>query len=204
MTTDHAEPAALAGQGVTHAHAPTGVTFELQGWRAGVVTRCAANAIDLVVMIAILAGLYFGIAGVVFLWAPRDFTFPAPSLALTVIVASGVAALYFAVAWMTTGRTYGSYVLGVRVVARDGRRLRPGIAIVRAAACVTVPIGLLWVGLSEQNRSWQDILLRTAVVYDWQDELPPSEPLHAPAGSSEVDDAAAATSHGPSSDGSRS
>ena len=29
-------------------------------------------------------------------------------------------------------------------------------------------IGLLWVALSRENRSVQDLVLRTSVVYDWQ------------------------------------
>jgi hypothetical protein len=33
--------------------------------------------------------------------------------------------------------------------------------------CVVFPIGLLWVAVSQDNRSAQDILLRTTVVYDW-------------------------------------
>jgi hypothetical protein len=38
---------------------------------------------------------------------------------------------------------------------------------VRAATCVVLPIGLYWVLFSSANRSAQDVLLRTSVVYDW-------------------------------------
>jgi hypothetical protein len=30
------------------------------------------------------------------------------------------------------------------------------------------PIGLLWVAVSRENRSAQDLALRTSVIYDWQ------------------------------------
>jgi hypothetical protein len=32
--------------------------------------------------------------------------------------------------------------------------------------CTIFPIGLLWVLVSQENRSVQDVLLRTSVVYD--------------------------------------
>jgi hypothetical protein len=37
---------------------------------------------------------------------------------------------------------------------------------VRALLCVLFPVGLLWVLLSGENRSVQDVVLRTSVVYD--------------------------------------
>lgn len=172
--TDGAGQPSLTGREAPPHPSPV-LLFEHQGWRAGIVTRCVANVIDLVVTLAALASIYLGVSAVFFLWNPRGFRFPTPGLAVTIVVGSCVAAVYFAVAWMVTGRTYGDYVLGVRVVARDGHRLHPGVALVRAAACVAFPIGLVWVGLSEQNRSVQDIFLRTAVIYDWQDGVPPPD-----------------------------
>jgi uncharacterized RDD family membrane protein YckC len=40
-------------------------------------------------------------------------------------------------------------------------------AIVRAVACVVFPVGLLWAAVSPPRRSLLDLLLRSAVVYDW-------------------------------------
>jgi hypothetical protein len=37
---------------------------------------------------------------------------------------------------------------------------------VRAVLCTLVPVGLLWVLVSRDNRSVQDLLLRTSVLYD--------------------------------------
>ena len=166
-------------------------TFELQGASAGLVTRCVANVVDFVVVLALLTAVYLGVAALFFLWDPRGFSFPAPSLAATVIVSSVIATLYFAVSWSLTGRTYGDHVLGVRVVTPTGRRLRPSVAFLRAVAAVMVPIGLLWAGISRRNRSLQDVLVHSSVVYDWDDELPPPSPhVHIPhARSSGQDDA---------------
>jgi hypothetical protein len=40
--------------------------------------------------------------------------------------------------------------------------------------CVLFPILLFWVVLSRENRSVQDVLLRTSVVYDWSVHPPPA------------------------------
>jgi hypothetical protein len=36
--------------------------------------------------------------------------------------------------------------------------------------CVMFPLGLLWAVFSRRRRSLQDILVRSAVVYDWAAE----------------------------------
>jgi hypothetical protein len=34
------------------------------------------------------------------------------------------------------------------------------------------PIGVLWVAVNRENRSVQDIVLRTSVVYEWTSHAP--------------------------------
>jgi hypothetical protein len=41
-------------------------------------------------------------------------------------------------------------------------------AALRSAFCVLFPIGLFWVAVSGANRSVQDVVLRSSVVYDWR------------------------------------
>jgi hypothetical protein len=36
---------------------------------------------------------------------------------------------------------------------------------------VTFPIGILWVAMSHENRSVQDVVLRTSVIYDWETQV---------------------------------
>ena len=74
---------------------------------------------------------------------------------------------YLAVSWVGSGRTYGNHVMGLRVVNRHGRRLRAFVALLRAVCYVIFPLGLLWVLVSGHNRSLQDLVLRTSVIYDW-------------------------------------
>jgi uncharacterized RDD family membrane protein YckC len=139
----------------------------LQGRRAGLVTRLLANTVDFIVVSVIVAGGYAGVAALRFLWNSRTFTFPAPGFGVLVIAGGVVMMLYLAACWTATGRTFGDHLLGLRVVGWGGRRLRPVGALLRAVLCVVFPIGLFWVALSRENRSVQDALLRSSVVYDW-------------------------------------
>ena len=112
-------------------------------------------------------------AAVLFLLRPRGSASrsPAPGLVLTALLV--VLTAYLAVGWVSTGQTYGDRLLGLRVVDRHGRRLGPGLALVRSVLCVLFPILLFWVVLSRENRSVQDVLLGTSVVYDWSVQPPP-------------------------------
>jgi len=160
---EHPEPShALAVSTVPSAARP------YQGQRAGIVTRVAANLIDVVVVIIVLAAGYATWTGWQFLYDPRSFSFPSPPTLVTVIlIALWIQGVYFALAWATTGRTYGDHVMGLRVVNIKGRRMRIWGACVRAAACVLLPIGLFWIVVSRSNRSIQDVALRSSVIYDW-------------------------------------
>jgi uncharacterized RDD family membrane protein YckC len=139
-----------------------------QGHRAGIVTRTLAATLDTVLVVLALVVGYVAWAGARFLVSPRRFTFPEPSLLLSVGALLTLLTVYLAVTWALSGRSYGALVLGLRVVDRQGHRVRLGVAVVRAALSTLVPVGLLWVAASRQNRSLADVLLRTAVVYDWQ------------------------------------
>jgi uncharacterized RDD family membrane protein YckC len=75
-------------------------------------------------------------------------------------------AAYWTVMWALSGRSYGDQLLGLRVVGPGRRRLHWSHAVARAVFCTVFPLGLLWVLLSPRNRSVQDVVLRTAVVYD--------------------------------------
>jgi uncharacterized RDD family membrane protein YckC len=138
-----------------------------QGHRAGLVTRVAAAAIDVGIVIVALGVGYLAVLAFLFLLNPRTFTMPTPSPWLAYAAASLLLTLYLALSWRANGRTYGNHVMALRVVNRKGQRLHPLVALVRAAFYVIFPIGMLWVLISGQNRSLQDLVLRTSVIYDW-------------------------------------
>src|SRR5436190_1302039 len=138
-----------------------------QGKRAGIVSRFIANTIDLFVVLAALGGIYLGASATKFLWSPNSFHFPTPSRSVTFVVAGSILFLYLAIAWATSGRTYGDYLVGLRVVNRHCQRMNPVAAAVRSWFCIFFPIGLFWAAASSANRSVQDVVLRTSVIYDW-------------------------------------
>jgi uncharacterized RDD family membrane protein YckC len=138
-----------------------------QGRPAGIVTRLAASGVDLLVVVAAMGVVYGVLAGASFLINPRSFSWPS-NLGWSIPVVGLVLVWpYLTLCWMATGRTYGDALLGLRVVDRRGRRLHAVVAALRALVCLLFPIGLLWVAVSRNNRSVHDVLLRTAVIYDW-------------------------------------
>ena len=140
---------------------------EIQGRRAGFVTRMLANMVDAGVVFGVLLSAYVAVSIVKFLWAPQAFQFPAPTFAVALILGGAVEFVYLTVAWHTWGRTWGGQLLGLRVLSFRGTNLLWAGATVRAAVCVLIPIGLVWVLVSRENRSAQDVVMRSSVVYDW-------------------------------------
>jgi uncharacterized RDD family membrane protein YckC len=138
-----------------------------QGQRAGLITRTAAAAIDLSIVIIALGVCYLGLSAFLYLLDPRSFSAPAPSLAVISTAGGLLLTVYLALSWMGSGRTYGNHVMGLRVVNHRGQRLHPLVSFVRATLYVIFPLGLIWVLVSGHNRSLQDLVVRTSVIYDW-------------------------------------
>ena len=138
----------------------------LQGHRAGLVSRLGAIGIDAVVLVLIgilallvVAGLRALFTGELEVEISSDAT-RGPLATLLVLA-------YFGYGWGLNGRTAGKVALGLRVVRQDGSDL-PGLrGLVRAVLYLFFPPGILWSAVSRKNASLQDLVLRTAVVYDW-------------------------------------
>ena len=116
-----------------------------QGHRAGLVTRTAAVAIDLGIVLIALGVCHLGVFAFLYLLNPGNFTAPTLSLGLEYAAGSLLLIVYLTVTWMGSGRTYGNHVMGLRVVNRKGQRLHLLVSLVRAVLYVIFPIGLLWV-----------------------------------------------------------
>ena len=138
-----------------------------QGRRAGLVTQSLAAAIDGVVVLVLLLLGYAGWSLLLFLVNPVGFTFPDLNLVLSLAAGLVVMVVYLTLSWRFGGRSYGCLVMGLRVVSFRGRHMTFVGALLRAVLCVVFPLGIVWVALSRENRSLQDTLLRTSVVYDW-------------------------------------
>jgi uncharacterized RDD family membrane protein YckC len=137
------------------------------GEPAGLVTRTLANVVDLVVVAGLLAAGYLAVAGVLFLRRGASFTFPIVTYRVGYLVGFFGWVIYMAFGWRTNGRTYGDYLLGLRVRTMDGGQVGGVRAVIRAVLCGMAPLLLIWVALSTQQRSVQDLIVGTHVVYDW-------------------------------------
>ena len=146
---------------------------DFQGQRAGIVTRVAAAAVDFLIVIVAICLIYGGIAGVTFIIHPRSFHWPSNTGWTLPVLYFVLLTAYLSFLWAGTGRTYGAALLGVRVVNHKGATMRLPGAILRAVLCVVFPIGLLWVAVSSANRSIQDVIFRTSVIYDWSPRAEP-------------------------------
>lgn len=142
-----------------------------QGHPAGYVSRVLANGIDiLLVYVAFIATLWFlqttlGLLGV----RPTSDTI-VPPVWVTVTVLPVMYGIYATYGWATSGRTVGKEILGLRVVGLDGQLLSGGRAFRRAIWCGIVgAIGLLLVLVNKRNAALQDLLVKSAVIYDWRE-----------------------------------
>jgi uncharacterized RDD family membrane protein YckC len=156
--------------------APSAVPREArayQGHRAGMVTRTIAATVDaFVVLLAVTVGL-LSVNAFVFVLDPRGFRVVGASQESLIGVALATAVVYLAGAWSMLGRSYGCWLMGLRIVDRRGRSPRLMMALLRAILYVVFPVGLLWCSVVRSRKSVQDLLLGTYVVYDWLPEHRP-------------------------------
>jgi len=138
-----------------------------QGLRAGVVSRSLAGGIDYLVVIGATLGTYVGVVVLLFLLDPRDFKAPTWKFGEFLILGFVYMFLYLTASFATSGRTLGGRVMGLRVVGRKGSKMRWIPAALRSGFCTAFPVGLFWCAVSRQNRSVQDIVLRTSVIHEW-------------------------------------
>ncbi len=144
-----------------------------QGHRAGMVTRTIAGAVDAVVVLLVVTVGLLAVNGLSFVLDPRGFRVVGASQEVLVEVALGTAIVYLAGTWTVMGRSYGSRLMGLRIVDRRGGSPRLMRALLRATFCVFFPLGLLWCGVGRSRKSVQDLVLGTSVVYDWMPEHRP-------------------------------
>jgi uncharacterized RDD family membrane protein YckC len=145
-----------------------------QGQSAGLISRAAADIVDLLITIVVVLVGYLGLTGFRFVLHPRTFHWPELGAVTLSWVAALVFLLYLAEGWSITGRTLGKQMMGLRAVRRDGSRIRHGRAYLRAFLCTLFPVGLVWCAIDRDHRAVHDLILGTAVVYDWRRQIPRS------------------------------
>jgi uncharacterized RDD family membrane protein YckC len=161
-------------------HLPSLPTYAVgyQGNRAGFVSRAIAAGIDVALIFLVVLGTIAALWMISFVVDPLQSPSAAaaqsrvPAAAVMILYGYVLNVVYWTVFWATSGRTIGNLVMGLRVVNRKGEHLRWPGAFVRALFCTIFPIGLAWAIFSGANRSVQDVVLRTSVIYDWVVGIP--------------------------------
>lgn len=150
----------------------------IQGERAGFISRLIAAGLDVTLIFLVVMGTAAVLWMMSFLIDPVSST-PAfgsgariPDIGVLIIYGYFLNWIYWTICWATSGRTVGNLVMGLRVVNFRGNRLTWGGAAIRSLFCTTFPIGLLWAIVSGANRSVQDVVMRTSVIYDWVMAMP--------------------------------
>jgi uncharacterized RDD family membrane protein YckC len=140
----------------------------LQGKRAGIASRVAADGIDWGIVVAIYVGILLSLALAQYFIGSGKFDVPRPPPGITLSVEWVIAVLYLTAGWTGTNRTVGKSVIGLRVVTNGGQPLRPRRAFLRALICATLgAVTLAWVIVSRRRAGIHDVAVRTSVVYDW-------------------------------------
>jgi uncharacterized RDD family membrane protein YckC len=151
---------------------------QLQGLRAGFISRAVASGTDVVLVLCIY------VVGVVLVSIAWDLFFStsisvaSPPHWLNALLEWILLVVYLTAGWWSTGRTLGKQMLGLRVVRSDGSPLRFWRALLRALLCASFFPALLLALVNRRNRGLEDIAFGTVVTYSW---LPASyEPLAEP------------------------
>lgn len=137
-----------------------------QGERAGFFSRVIAAVIDVVIVGAIIIGIWIGVWLFLLVFNPLvDYGMPRPGY----FVLGGYFLMwaYWTWSWATSGRSLGQSLMGLRVLDRHDARPNWKLAALRSVFCVGFQFGILWIIISRQNRSVQDVVLRTSVIHDW-------------------------------------
>ena len=149
---------------------PADGAVSAQGNYAGSVSRFLAYAIDLgastVVFTLALAGVAFVIQVVTshqVTWTESD------PLVAALFVAWQFC--YFGYSWAVASRSFGMYVLGLRLVRADGTEIAPHQGVLRALAFplsfLLLGLGFLGILVQHEHRALHDLIAGTAVVYAW-------------------------------------
>lgn len=141
-----------------------------QGNYAGSVSRFLAYAVDLGISTGVFTLALAGVAFVIQVVTSHQVTWTRSDTLVGVLFVAWQF-FYFGYSWAVASRSFGMYVLGLRVVRADGTEIAPRQGVVRA---LVFPLSFLLLGLGfigilvqHEHRALHDLIAGTAVVYAW-------------------------------------
>lgn len=140
---------------------------QLQGRRAGVVTRSTAFVIDFFCVIIGYPLIMWSFAVVEAVFTFSTPTYPDLPPEVSAVLYAVWTPLYFSGGWLLSGRTIGQAILGLRVVGRTAVSFGPVRAILRFwVLFATLLVAPAWLAMSRSRLGLHDRATRTQVVYD--------------------------------------
>ena len=140
---------------------------QLQGLRAGFVSRAVASGTDVVLVLCIYVVAVILVSIAWDLFFSSSISVASPPHWVNELLVWILLVVYLTGGWWSTGRTLGKQMLGLRVVRSDGRSLRFWRALFRAVLCASFFPALLLALVNRRNRGLEDVAFRTVVIYDW-------------------------------------
>ena len=132
---------------------------------AGLVTRMASLAIDVIVLALVVPVMANGPPS---MWAAVTGEAPGWLKTLCQIAAALLPVLYFGLFWWGTGQTLGGLLFGTIVRRHDGDHLGPVRSLLRAVVGLLLPVvwmfGMIFVLWDPRRRALHDRLFGTVVV----------------------------------------
>lgn len=146
---------------------------QVTGHYAGPLGRLLAFMADVAIVFGVFTLMTAGLAFVFSDLLGQSGIAASTSTALGLILLCSWAFTYAFSSLVVAGRTIGKWMIGERIVSRDGSPITAGQAIRRILA---MPFSFLFVGLGfiglvfgKQRRGLHDVVAGTVVVYDWGD-----------------------------------
>jgi uncharacterized RDD family membrane protein YckC len=142
------------------------------GKPAGFFSRLEAFIIDL--FLILLASL--GAIGLILLIV-QFFVRPYLDQNLNIVryypaLVSVLIVIYYLFFWALFGFTPGKFLLGLKVVRQDGRKIGLGRSIVRFIgywiSAIPLFLGFIWIIFDSRREAWHDKLADTHVIYAWE------------------------------------
>jgi uncharacterized RDD family membrane protein YckC len=148
---------------------------------AGFVSRFLAFIIDLVILsitsTLIVMGAkeiltFFGLDKLAAQWANSLLAGDAAHIliqVLAILLTYIYSVLYFTFFWMLTGYTPGKYLLGLRLIRTNGRKLSFLRCLTRAVcyylSAIFLFMGFVWIIIDRRRQAWHDKIAGTLVIY---------------------------------------
>jgi len=136
---------------------------------AGFISRLEAFIIDLIILMigGLIATWMFELISRFFalnrIWGNLRSTQYSP------FIFSLVTLVYFIYFWALLGYTPGKFLLGLKIVRRDGSKLTVGRSFLRFigfwVSAIPLFFGFIWIIFDRRRQGWHDKLADTQVIY---------------------------------------